>query len=62
MPITLSFTSPDKRSFLFLIDKISMTSQKQNIALINEFTTNLRDAITVQHAAVLSGILQQGFT
>lgn len=62
MPITLSFTSPDKRSFLFLIDKISMTSQKQNIALINEFTTNLRDAISVQHAAVLSGLLQQWYT
>jgi hypothetical protein len=37
IPITLSFTAPDKRSFLLLVNKLSMTSNTNNISLLNEF-------------------------
>jgi hypothetical protein len=45
IPITVSFTSPSKRSFLLLVDKLSLMSNKDNIALINEFMYYLRDEI-----------------
>lgn len=48
IPITLSFTSPSKRSFLLLVEKLSMTSNKSNIALLNEFMYNLREEVKVQ--------------
>jgi hypothetical protein len=37
VPVELSFTSPDKRSFLLLVNKLSTTSDTNNIALLNEF-------------------------
>jgi len=37
MPITVSFVANSKRAFLLLADKLSMTSNKENISLINEF-------------------------
>ena len=37
MPITVSFEASSKRAFLLLADKLSMTSNKENISLINEF-------------------------
>lgn len=37
MPITVSFVANSKRAFLLLSDKLSMTSNKENISLINEF-------------------------
>lgn len=42
MPITVSFTANSKRAFLLLVDKLSMTSNKENISLINEFFYYLR--------------------
>ena len=36
-PITITFKSPNKRSFLLLVNKLSMTSNSSNIALVNEF-------------------------
>ena len=36
-PISVSFTSPNKRSFLLLVNKLSTTSNTNNIALVNEF-------------------------
>lgn len=41
IPITVSFIANSKRSFLLLVDKLSMTSNKNNISLINEFFYNL---------------------
>lgn len=41
IPIEVSFQSPDRRSFLMLINKLSITSNKRNVSLINEFTYNL---------------------
>ena len=36
-PISISFSSPNKRSFLLLVNKLSLTSTQSNISLINEF-------------------------
>jgi len=45
MPITVSFIANSKRAFLLLADKLSMTSNKENISLINEFFYYLRAEI-----------------
>ncbi len=37
IPITLSFESDSKRSFLLLLDKLLITSDQENVWLINEF-------------------------
>lgn len=37
IPISLRFTSPNKRSFLLLVNKLSTTSSMTNISLLNEF-------------------------
>ncbi|MEI7563467.1 MAG: hypothetical protein WCJ39_07690 [bacterium] len=37
IPITVDFLANSKRAFLLLVDKISVTSNKTNISLINEF-------------------------
>ncbi len=42
MPITVSFIANSKRAFLLLADKLSMTSNQENISLINEFFYYLR--------------------
>ena len=44
-PISISFSSPSKRSFLLLVNKLSITSNQNNIALINEFFFYLLNAI-----------------
>lgn len=45
LPIDVSFSSSNKRSFLMLVDKLSITSNRGNISLINEFMYNLWDEI-----------------
>jgi len=45
MPITVSFVANSKRAFLLLADKLSITSNKENISLINEFFYYLRNEI-----------------
>lgn len=45
MPITVSFKANSKRAFLLLADKLSMTSNKENVSLINEFFYYLRNEI-----------------
>ena len=45
MPITVSFIANSKRAFLLLADKLSATSNKDNVSLINEFFYYLRDQI-----------------
>lgn len=37
VPVEISFNSPTKRSFLFLVNKLSTTSDQNNISLLNEF-------------------------
>ncbi len=45
MPITVSFVANSKRAFLLLSDKLSETSNKENVSLINEFFYYLRGEI-----------------
>lgn len=45
MPITVSFMANSKRAFLLLSDKLSMTSNKENVSLIDEFFYYLRNEI-----------------
>lgn len=45
MPITVSFVANSKRAFLLLADKLSATSNKENVSLINEFFYYLRGEI-----------------
>ncbi|MDR2541084.1 MAG: hypothetical protein LBD11_04845 [Candidatus Peribacteria bacterium] len=37
IPVEISFTAPNKRSFLLLVNKLSTTSNSVNISLLNEF-------------------------
>lgn len=41
IPINIKFISNSKRSFLLLMEKLSITSHQKNISLINEFIYNL---------------------
>lgn len=43
--IKVDFESPDKRSFLLLVNKLSMTAYLENISLINEFVFYIWDNI-----------------
>lgn len=42
IPINIKFIANSKRSFLLLVEKLSTTSNQENISLINEFMYNLR--------------------
>lgn len=45
IPITISFKSDSKRAFLLLVDKLSLTSNINNLGLLNDFSYYLFDAI-----------------
>jgi len=45
IPMNIKFISNSKRSFLLLVEKLSITSNQKNISLINEFIYNLRKNI-----------------
>ena len=45
MKISFAFTAPSKNALLFLADKISTTSDKDNISLLGEFVYYLRQQI-----------------
>lgn len=53
VPITVEFETPDKRSFLLLVNKLSMTAYIQNLSLINEFMYYIRDSIKETKSDVL---------
>lgn len=55
LPINVSFSSSNKRSFLMLVDKLSITSNRGNISLINELLYNLWDQVEKDMTAELSG-------
>lgn len=55
LPIDVSFSSSNKRSFLMLVDKLSITSNRGNISLINEFMYNLWEQIKQEKQAELTG-------
>ncbi|HKL44271.1 MAG TPA: hypothetical protein VJ892_03260 [Candidatus Absconditabacterales bacterium] len=45
IPIKINFISSSKRSFLLLVEKLSITSNQLNISLINEFIYHIRNNI-----------------
>lgn len=55
LPINVSFSSSNKRSFLMLVDKLSITSNRGNISLINEFLYNLWEQLKQDQANILTG-------
>lgn len=61
IPITVSFSSPNKRSFLLLVNKLSMTSTQNNIALLNEFSFNLLEAIKDKKQELIQQLMEKYF-
>ena len=59
IPITISFSSPNKRSFLLLVNKLSMTSNQNNIALLNEFFFYLLNAIREDKKELIDKYMQE---
>ena len=57
-PITISFSSPNKRSFLLLVNKLSMTSNQNNIALLNEFFYHLLREIRDNKSEIINQLMQ----
>lgn len=56
IPITVSFIANSKRSFLMLVDKLSMTSNKNTLSLMNEFFYYLRQEIKKQKPAEITSL------
>ncbi len=56
MPIDVSFVANSKRAFLLLTDKLSMTSNKQNISLIDEFFYYLWKEIKTDKATEIKNL------
>ena len=59
IPITVSFSSPNKRSFLLLVNKLSMTSNTANIALLNEFFFYLLRDIKDDKAEIIDNLMEK---
>ncbi|MDD3262938.1 MAG: hypothetical protein PHR61_03750 [Candidatus Absconditabacteria bacterium] len=58
--ITFSFTSPSKNALLFLTDKITTTSDQENISLLGEFFYYLRQQIKTDQKDLLEEQTQNG--
>lgn len=59
MPITVSFVANSKRAFLLLTDKLSMTSNRDNISLIDEFFYYLRQEIKKDKASEIKTLTEK---
>ena len=59
IPINIKFISNSKRSFLLLVEKLSITSNQKNIALINEFIYNLWNNIKENKADIIQKLEQE---
>lgn len=58
-PISVTFKSPNKRSFLLLVNKLSTTSNTNNIALVNEFFFYLLMNIKEHKQAEISRLMEE---
>lgn len=58
-PISVSFSSPNKRSFLLLVNKLSITSNQNNISLLNEFFFYLLNNIKTEKSAEINKLMQE---
>lgn len=62
MPIDVSFVAETKRSFLLLVDKVSMTSNRANLSLLNEFFYHLWGTLKEKQALLQQGSWQNTMT
>lgn len=58
-PISISFISPNKRSFLLLVNKLSITSNQSNISLLNEFFFYLLNNIKTEKASEINELMKE---
>lgn len=58
-PISVSFTSPNKRSFLLLVNKLSTTSNQSNISLVNELFFYLLNAIKEEKSDIIDQLMEK---
>jgi hypothetical protein len=58
-PISISFSSPNKRSFLLLVNKLSITSNQNNISLLNEFFFYLLNNIKAEKTSEINKLMQK---
>lgn len=56
IPISIQFTANSKRSFLLLVEWLSITSNQKNLSLINEFIYNLWDTIKDEKWEVIESL------
>ena len=59
IPISIDFKSDSKRAFLLLVDKLSQTSNVNNIGLFNDFTFHLFEVIRDKKPTELAALAQQ---
>lgn len=59
LTVTVDFESPDKRSFLLLVNKLSMTAYLENVSLINEFVFYLWENIKKDRKEFLTSTQQE---
>lgn len=59
IPITIAFKSDSKRAFLLLVDKLSLTSNINNLGLLNDFTYYLFDAIREQKSDEIKQLMEE---
>ena len=59
VPITIKFSSPNKRSFLLFVNKLSTTSNQNNIALLNEFFFYLLRSIREGKSDIIDQLMQK---
>lgn len=58
-PVTISFSSPNKRSFLLLVNKLSMTSNQSNIELIDQFFSILLKTLREEKSTEIDYLMQK---
>ncbi len=59
--ISVDFTANQRRSFLMLVDKLSISSNKRNISLITEFTSDLWNTIREEKSKELESLAKSKF-
>ena len=59
IPISIDFKSDSKRAFLLLVDKLSQTSNVNNIGLFNDFTFHLFEVIREKKPTELANLAKE---
>lgn len=59
IPMNIAFKSDSKRAFLLLVDKLSLTSNINNLWLLNDFTFYLFDVIRAQKPEQIRQLMEE---